>query len=626
MKICSFRIKNYRSIVDTGWRNFSADGTTIFVGQNESGKTSILEALASTFSQRNISDDDCRSNAPLPEIFLKINLQPEELDLSLDQFHPIHISAVNEAIHTHKQPISVHFFWKRTVGKEKSGYSSSFAIDDEKFEDTLNTIKIGLKERITAIQNRTAAEKMIAENLSNLNPSQANAPSEPEDIPDIEKFIETSDLAEAIYDASPDFVLFDSSKGLLPNSVDIESGQLKGNGSTAAQNFLKIADLSVKRLMESDPRTRNYLLKKANERISKDFLEFWTQKIGHTDKLELECELEFYSNKDEDKAGDPHLVFWISDGFNRLYPKQRSLGVRWFISFYLQIRASEKSKASNVFLLDEPGANLHAKAQADVLKLINQLSPHINIIYSTHSPNLIEYKKLYRVYAVQRKNEDDDSPTILIDAHHLGAASTDTLSPILAAMGADLSTQNIIQKNNNVILEEMSGFYYLHSFWKLARCEQEAYFIAATGVNKVEGLANMFRGWGLEFIIAVDDDPQGREVYNKLKRELFGDIENLTQSKIYKFTDCKGIEDAFSGEDFKKHVLKDDTVALDVPNSEIIRRNGRSKPITGYLFMLDVENGTLQWDMLDDTSKARIQKIVEEITKRLQKNDEQHVV
>lgn len=162
----------------------------------------------------------------------------------------------------------------------------------------------------------------------------------------------------------------------------------------------------------------------------------------------------------------------------------------------MQLKASSKSGASNIFLLDEPGANLHSKAQRDVLKLINQLSSTTPVVYSTHSADLIEYEKLYRILAVQRDGDQDDTPTFVIHAHRLGAATRDTLSAILTAMGSDLSHQQVIAKSNNVLLEEISGFYYLTAFWKLLNERQEAHFIAATGANNIEPLANMFLGWG----------------------------------------------------------------------------------------------------------------------------------
>ena len=45
MKLTSFRIRHYKSIVDSGECEMSQENISILAGQNESGKTSILEAL-----------------------------------------------------------------------------------------------------------------------------------------------------------------------------------------------------------------------------------------------------------------------------------------------------------------------------------------------------------------------------------------------------------------------------------------------------------------------------------------------------------------------------------------------------------------------------------------------------
>ena len=45
MQLVAFRIQNFRSIVDTGWHQLAHDNITSLIGQNESGKTSILEGL-----------------------------------------------------------------------------------------------------------------------------------------------------------------------------------------------------------------------------------------------------------------------------------------------------------------------------------------------------------------------------------------------------------------------------------------------------------------------------------------------------------------------------------------------------------------------------------------------------
>ncbi len=73
MKISSFQIKNYRSIVDSGKCLLSPDYITALIGQNESGKTSVLEALRS-FYEGYITDDVLRSDLTFPEIICTFNL------------------------------------------------------------------------------------------------------------------------------------------------------------------------------------------------------------------------------------------------------------------------------------------------------------------------------------------------------------------------------------------------------------------------------------------------------------------------------------------------------------------------------------------------------------------------
>ena len=167
---------------------------------------------------------------------------------------------------------------------------------------------------------------------------------------------DNSDVADELWRALPLGVLFNEASGRLPSQVDIDDkGQPKGEGARAALNFLQIAEINLPELLKGDRRARENTLNRANSRVSQDFNAFWSQTIGKSGRLSLKCDIDHYGAELPEKAGKPHLVFWISDGNTQLYPKQRSQGVRWFVSFYLQLKASEKGKNRRVFLLDEPG-------------------------------------------------------------------------------------------------------------------------------------------------------------------------------------------------------------------------------------------------------------------------------
>lgn len=616
MEIVEFRICNFRSILDTGWRNFSPDKVTVLIGQNESGKTSILEAISKTFGPEDITDDDIRIDNPLPEVILRIKLGDDDINgmcnylLREEDCNSSQVEALKLYLQGYKNLIELQFSWKKSSDGQ---YEKEFIINND-------DLKSYCEELITKYESEEVDEEADEE-------IEEDSEEEPSENGEVGENLDVVIISEALYEVSPNIILFNHETGLLPNEINIKRKDdgniyLSGKGGNAALNFLKVAQLKLETLIASDSRTRATLLSRANAKITEDFTKFWSQTIGKKEKLKLECEIETYGADAGEKAGKKYLVFWVSDGHRKLYPKQRSKGVQWFVSFYLQLKASEITSDDRFFLLDEPGANLHSKAQTDVIKLINELSRFIPIMYSTHIPHMLEYDKFSRVLAVQRVGDKEDSPTEVITAHCLGTASSDTLSPILTVMGSDLSNQEVIRKTNNVLLEEMSGFYYLKAFWELTNEEQDAHFIATTGVNKIPQFANMFLGWGLEYIVVVDDDKSGRGVYNSLKREIFADDAELAMNNMYKIKNCEGIEDIFSEADFKKYVLNDAKVTVQNKNTEHIKSEGISKPVLAYKFLMNTRDGKLKFNDFSEPTKTKINELICEIKSRLMaKND-----
>ena len=81
MKIVKFRIKNYKSIKDSGDCYFS-DKLTILAGKNESGKTTILEALEDFGNNTSIRESAVPLDAKNenPEITIYFSLSSDELE------------------------------------------------------------------------------------------------------------------------------------------------------------------------------------------------------------------------------------------------------------------------------------------------------------------------------------------------------------------------------------------------------------------------------------------------------------------------------------------------------------------------------------------------------------------
>ncbi len=445
-------------------------------------------------------------------------------------------------------------------------------------------------------------------------------PSEAEDLVDKEirkqaAYYTESELADESFKHIPIFELFEDFSSLLPNRIDLEDiFTLNSNveGFKAARNFLVVSGLKATFFEERNSRILKQKIEKLNNEISLNFQDYWRQSLGKDNKIKIHFELEHYDNSHPDKMGKPYLEFWIKDEQERLYPKQRSRGVRWFLSFYLELKANaiENKKQSRVFLIDEPGLSLHARAQEDVLSVFEDIKEDIQIIYSTHSPHLVNINKLYRLLAVQRAVEDDmKSETVIIDPRSLNEASTDTLSPIYTLMGTKLSDHQFVKKKNNVIVEDTPTYYYLSTIFNLAGYKKELYFLPATDVDNVPTLVNLLMGWRLEFIVLLDDDPDGNRIYRELRRNHFNNDDEAASQKILRLESMGSIEDIFSTIDFKNFVLHQ-RVGITESNSQYIEMKELSRAKLAADFILDVQNNKVKLEDFDDETIDNIQRLI----------------
>lgn len=431
-----------------------------------------------------------------------------------------------------------------------------------------------------------------------------------------------NELAEETFKHIPVFEMFEDFSSLLPNRIDLDDIFVENShveGFKAARNFLIVAGMDEKFFDVQNNRILKQKIEKLNNEITLNFLDYWRQNLGKQNKIKINFELEHYDFSHPEKMGRPYIEFWIKDEQERLYPKQRSRGVRWFLSFYLELKASaiENRDRSRVFLIDEPGLSLHARAQEDVLKVFEDIKEDIQIIYTTHSPHLINMSKLYRLLAVQRASEDDiKSETVLFDAKSLNEASTDTLSPIYTLMGTKLSDHQFVKKENNVIVEDTSTYHYLKTIFSLIDFKKEIYFLPATDVLNVPTLVNLLMGWKLDFIVLLDDDDDGNLVYNDLKTNIFHNNEKLTVRKIIKLEDINSIEDLFSTIDFKNLILHQ-RVGITESNSDYIENNNLSRTQLTSNFVLHIQNNHIRFEDFDEETQENIKMLVQKLDRVL---------
>ncbi|MFO0970962.1 MAG: AAA family ATPase [Candidatus Saccharimonadales bacterium] len=606
MKLIAFRIRNFRSILDTGWRDLSTDNITGLIGQNESGKSSVLEALHS-FDNGVLDEDYLRSDGSYPEVCCSFELTESELIDIFENFE-LHEDLIG-VIKKNKNRVNFVRRWSGVTEKD-----SVFSLEQS------NLIDYWQEEEDTGQVGDAAVNEDAPE------PGDGEPGTTPEATPEPEVESKSQPTADeflsGLSDEMPVFELFADYGSLLPAKIDLSDvvkNNQKTKGIKGAQNFLTIIGIKPEDISGDNERIIERRIRDANKKLTKEFQEFWSQYIGKNNKIEIEFDLKRHSDTDPATAGQPYLVFWVKDGEEVLHPAQRSKGVQWFLSFFLQLKASAMlSEKGQVLLIDEPGASLHGKAQEDVLKVFEDIKKSLQIIYTTHSPYLIEADTLYRLLAVQRSNEDDDnSETKVYGVHELGTASQDTLLPIYTLIGVNLQHQRVIKAKNNIILEEPSAFYYLKAFKHLLGEAHEMNFIPSTGVTKIPLLVNLFLGWGLQFIVLTDDDDAGKRIRRKLKSEVYGGNDDLAKANLLPIDGCEGVEDIFTKGDFKTHVLGDKTLTYTESNSAYMGSNKESKVLMAVKFCLAVENGDFKKDDFAKTTISAVEKLFKQIKDRL---------
>ena len=431
------------------------------------------------------------------------------------------------------------------------------------------------------------------------------------------------ELGEEIFKFSPDFEMFEDFSSLLPNRIDLEDiviGNTAAEGYKAALNFLTITGLDYSFFQQPSTRILKQKIENLNGELTLNFQDFWRQNVGKNNKIKINFELANYDHSAGDKSGKPYIEFWIKDESERLYPKQRSRGVRWFLSFFMELKATalDKSRQNKILLIDEPGVSLHARAQEDVLKVFDDIKDSMQIIYSTHSPHLIDVNKLYRVIAVQRAIEDDmKSETIVLNARSLKSATADTLSPVYAMMGARLNQQDIIKSFNNVVVKDLATFYFLKAILTLTGFDKkEYYFLPASGTASMPMMINILIGWGLEYIALNFGNDEEKFMYNKLRKELFDNNVDLADAQLLYLREFNDAEDLFSTIDFKKFIVHV-REGITVNNSEFLRDNNHSRAVIASNFLQSVNRGEVKFKDFDEESRDNLNMLVNKLAKLL---------
>lgn len=317
---------------------------------------------------------------------------------------------------------------------------------------------------------------------------------------------------------------------------------------------------------------KNKINKSIKENIEHDFNNFYKQ-----EKIQMSIA---FDGKD--------FAPFINSSDNTMNISEKSRGLRWYLSMFIDMKANNLSAKNVIYLIDEPAVYLHPNAQREVLEFFKSLTANQNqLIYATHSPYMIDSNQLHKVRAFKKIDGITKIYNKVYNSELSKVSKSETLSPILDAIGLDLR-YNLGPSNQmlNIVTEGITDYMYIGAMANYLDIEG-IHILPSVGVQNVHQLASILIGWGLDFKILLDYDDEGNKATKKLK-EL-----NLEINKDYYFLTGK---DEFNRED-KTVVIEDLVNEKDI--SEMKIDENAEKIIKARMFKTEVENENV--DLSEET-------------------------
>ncbi len=460
MHLIRAQVTNYRSVEDSETFDIE-DDVTCLVGKNESGKTTLLQAL---YRLKPVEDVKFDEVIDFPARKTKERKQlPEGQQVPVVQatfrFTEDEVAAIEEDLGPkalRNQEFTVTIGYRDTTKLFNVPYNEAAIVDHLRSS-------LDLPAAATQALGAATTVRQLLDALDALPEPPSSATSLAGRI----RGWRDSSLAKYIIDEyaspwMPTFVYFDDydsmpGKVSLPDLIHRRESNQITRGERALLSLLDIAGVSPEEFNDSNEHERLIReLENSGNVISDEVFEYWSQ------NKELEVQLKTLAPESGAPAPfhqGPILQIRV---FNRRHRAsvpfdERSRGFVWFFSFLAYFNELEAAGTTDlILLLDEPGLSLHGRAQEDLLRLIDdRLAPKHQVLYTTHSPFMVDPEHLDRVRTV-------------IDMERGGAkvsseifkADEDTAFPLLTAMGIEM-TQTLFVGEHILLLEGPSDLIYL---------------------------------------------------------------------------------------------------------------------------------------------------------------------
>lgn len=557
MKLTEVRIKNFRNIIDSGDVDIQPDVTCI-VGKNESGKTAFLQAL------HRLNPVHANVSLSIPDQYPAWLEKQHRRKMNLEEFCPVHAKfKIEPADLTEIEKRFGKGVLKSDVVEISRSYNGKmiFIFDAEESiaigqalaqvtmpsEDHQKPINLAQLKDFSVFLKSDAALTAAVEAGNALDKAIVAIFGKHEKFDDA--------LIEFIDNLIPKFFYY-ADYSSLPGTIKIrellKSDRTKFNADQmTAVSLLDLAGAEDDYLLNPDYERRKRELENVANALTQEILEYWTTNKEIRVDIDISQRTESTGNGQQAVIDELKVRLWDNRHFLSLPFGERSSGFRWFFSFLAAFSAFRDNEKKVIILLDEPALGLHARAQKDFLRYIDeQLTPTQQVIFSTHSPFMVQPEHLDRVRMVEDHGREIGSKI----TSDILATDPDTLFPLQSALGYDLA-QHLFVAPHNLVVEGTSDLTYLSILSRhLVSIGREGLdarwsLVPVGGADMVPTFVALL-GNHLEITVLVDSQKAGHQ-----RLERMADQGLLKRNRIImigqvfgqKFAD---IEDVFTTDDY----------------------------------------------------------------------------
>jgi energy-coupling factor transporter ATP-binding protein EcfA2 len=531
MKLDKVQVTHFRCIEDS--TEFEISDITCLVGKNESGKTTILQAIEPLNPQNEAhAEYDLTRDYPRRHL---IDYEETTKGTAARVIRSVW-SLIDEDVKMLEAAFGPQCVTSRTVEIEKRYEPGIFAqvpLDESKVIMHFAQEAGCIHEELAFLSDFTTASSLynrLSELGDEISPGLEKVRQRIADLPD-------QSLKQAIWSVIklPKIMYF-SNYDRMSGDVSVEKlrEDIRNNSISDSDrvflNFLRFAGTNLDALANSKRYEQlTALAEAASIKITDQIFEYWSQ----NQHLKVRFTI------DAAKSGDPApfntgtiMRARIYNGLHDMTVpfSDRSAGFIWFFSFLVSFSQIKKDQGNVIILLDEPGLNLHGRAQADLLRYIEEkLMPDHQVIFTTHSPFMVPANRLDWVRTVEdvvvQKGRSLVSLGTKVGTDSL-SMDRDTLFPLQAALGYEIS-QGLSVGEHTLLVEGPADLLYLkamsNELANRARVALDRRWVVCptNGVNKIAAFIGLFGGNNLHVAVLLD--------YVKGQKTK---VDNLKQSKL----------------------------------------------------------------------------------------------